>query len=158
ELEELTALPAALGFRRPLAHHVFVLASLDHLTGDFGTEDHVVALAARFAVVVSQFVAAGHALQKVLVADTALPGQDFRQFQRLFSRLLVVFGGSFFERLSLLAHGLFSSPRTQNQRHGQFPWCLPHLENPGHHTLSITWNTPFTPPCGPQEALESPPL
>src|SRR5438876_11584476 len=69
QLEELAVLPAALGFRRPFAHHVFILACLDHFTGDLGTEDHVVALAARFAVMVHKLVAASHALQKVLVAD-----------------------------------------------------------------------------------------
>jgi hypothetical protein len=39
------------------------------------------ALAARLPVMVHQFVTAGHAFQKVLVADPALPGQDFRQYQ-----------------------------------------------------------------------------
>src|SRR5262249_32495018 len=108
ELEELAVLPAPPGFRRPLAHHVLVLARLDHLTGDLGTKDHVVAQAARLAVVVHEVVAAGHALQKVLVADPALPGQAFGQFQRVLSRLPVVFGFPLFVRLSLLAHGLLS--------------------------------------------------
>src|SRR5439155_9320880 len=108
QLEELAVFPAALGFRRPLAHHVFVLARLDHFTGDFSTKNHVVALAAGLAVVVSKFVAAGHALQEVLIADAALSGQGFRQFQRIVSRFPVVFGCSFFVRFSLLAHGLLS--------------------------------------------------
>src|SRR5262245_14954780 len=34
ELEELALLPAPPRFRRPFAHHVLVLARLDHLTGD----------------------------------------------------------------------------------------------------------------------------
>src|ERR1700736_4695873 len=46
QLEELALLPPPLGFRRPLAHHVLVLARLDHHTSDFGTEDCVMALAA----------------------------------------------------------------------------------------------------------------
>ena len=66
------------------------------------------ALTARFAVVVGKFVAAGHALQEVLVTDAALPGQGFRQFQRVLSRLPAVFGFSFFGRLAFLAHGSFS--------------------------------------------------
>src|SRR5437667_81335 len=41
ELEELTVLPAPPGFRRPLAHHVFVLARFDHFTGNGRTEDHL---------------------------------------------------------------------------------------------------------------------
>src|SRR5437588_7045947 len=64
QLEELALLPAALVFRRPLARHVLVLACLDQVTGDFGTEDRVVALAARLPVMVHQFVTAGHAFQK----------------------------------------------------------------------------------------------
>jgi hypothetical protein len=39
QLEELALLPAPLVFRRPLAHHILVFARLDHLTGDFGTDD-----------------------------------------------------------------------------------------------------------------------
>jgi hypothetical protein len=105
QFDELARFPAPLVFRRPLAHHVLEFAGLDHLTSDFGTEYLVMALAARFAVVVHQFVALGHALQEVLVADAALTGQDFRQFQRLLSRPLVVFGRSLGVRFSLLAHG-----------------------------------------------------
>src|SRR5690242_16495746 len=69
ELEELALLPAPPGLRGPLAHHVLVLARLQHLAGDLGPEDHVVAHAARLAVVVHEPVAAGHPLQEVLVAD-----------------------------------------------------------------------------------------
>src|SRR5207247_1147893 len=68
----------------------------------------VVALAAPLAVVVSKVAAAGHALQKVQVADAALPSQDFRQFQGVVSRLPVILASSFFVRLSLLAHGCLS--------------------------------------------------
>src|SRR5947209_11875198 len=60
---------------------------------------------------VHEVAAAGHALQKVLVADPPLPGQDFGQFQRVVSRLPVVFGFSLFEWLSFLAHGLLSQGR-----------------------------------------------
>src|SRR5579875_2962117 len=108
QLEELALLPAPLVFRRPLAHNVFVFACLDHLTGNFGTEDRVMALAARRPVMVHQLVAAGHPLQKVLVADPALPSEDFCQFQGVVSRLHVIFGLSLFVRLSFLAHGLLS--------------------------------------------------
>src|SRR5262245_15511685 len=52
ELEELAVLPAPPGLLRPLAHHVFVLTRLQHLTGDLRPDDHVVAHAARLAVVV----------------------------------------------------------------------------------------------------------
>jgi hypothetical protein len=86
----------------------FVVARLDHLTGDIGTEDHVMALATRLAIVVSEFVAAGHALQKALVADPALAAKNFRRFQCVVSRLHVIFGCPFFVRLPFLAHGLFS--------------------------------------------------
>src|SRR5579871_639615 len=58
QLEELTFLPAPLVFRRPLAHHVLVLARLDHLTGDLSTENLIMALAASRPVMVHQFVAA----------------------------------------------------------------------------------------------------
>src|SRR5262245_20094966 len=62
QLEEIALLPAPLVFRRPFTHHALVLPRLDHLTGDLGTEDSVMALAARGPVMVHQFVAAGHAL------------------------------------------------------------------------------------------------
>jgi hypothetical protein len=102
ELEELGVLPAPPGFRGPLAHHVLVLARLQHLTGDGGADDHLAAHAARLAVVVDEPVAAGHALQEVLVADLPLADQDTGQFQGFLGRFPVVFGGPF------IFHGLFS--------------------------------------------------
>jgi hypothetical protein len=71
----------------------------------------VVALAARFAVMVHQSIAAGHAFQKVLVIDCPLPHQHFRQFQRILARFLVVFRFSVLQRFSLLAHGSSSQGR-----------------------------------------------
>src|SRR5262245_32552655 len=111
QFEKLAALPAPPGFHRPLAHHVFVLARPDHLTSDLGTKNQVVAHAARLAVVVHQIVTAGHALEKVLVADLALPGEDFRQLKGVVSGLLVIFGLSLVVRLWLLGHGSLSQHR-----------------------------------------------
>ena len=65
----------------------------------------VVALAARLAAMVHKLVAAGHVFQKVLVTDAPLPGQDFRQFQSVVSRLPVIVRRPVFVRLSLLGHG-----------------------------------------------------
>jgi hypothetical protein len=43
-----------------------------------------------------------------LVADSALPSQDFRQFQSVVSRFHEVLGSSFFVRLSFVRHGSLS--------------------------------------------------
>jgi hypothetical protein len=64
------------------------------------------ALAAGRPVMVHQFVAAGHAFQKILVADLAFASQDFRQFQSVVSRLHVVFGLSLCVQLPFVGHGL----------------------------------------------------
>src|SRR5262249_11045771 len=105
---ELALLPPPFVFRRPPAHHVLVLAGLDHLAGDLGTRDRVVAQAARLAVVVHEVVAAGHVLQKVPVADPALPRESLRPFPITVYGLHVGFGPCLFVRLPLLGHGLLS--------------------------------------------------
>src|SRR5438034_10768930 len=45
QLDELAALPAPPAFGCPLAHHVFVLAGFQHLTGNLSPQDDVVAQA-----------------------------------------------------------------------------------------------------------------
>jgi hypothetical protein len=57
---------------------------------------------------IREFVAASRAFQEFLVTDRALSSQDFRQLQSVVCRFHVIFGFSFFERLSFLAHGLLS--------------------------------------------------
>ena|SRR6516164_608388 len=70
--ERLVPVPARLDLGLP-EPEVLVLARLDHLPGDCGTEDRVMALATRLAVVVHQSVAAGNAPQEVLVAEGPCP-------------------------------------------------------------------------------------
>src|SRR5262249_3000153 len=77
----------------------------------------VMTLAARLAVMVHKLVAAGKAFQKVLVTDAPLPGQDFRQFQSVVSRLHVVVGLSLLVRLPLLGH---DSPSCHFSSGGRF--------------------------------------
>ena len=76
------------------------------------------ALAARRPVVVHEVVTAGHAFQKILVADRSLTGQSFRQFQGVVRRLHVVFGLSLLLRLPLPGHDL---PSRHFQRLGPAP-------------------------------------
>src|SRR5262249_42521416 len=84
------------------AHQVFVRTRLQHLTGDLRPDDHVVAHAARLAVVVNEAVTAGHPFEEVLVADLPLPGQDVGQLQGILGGLPVVFRLSFVHRRLLL--------------------------------------------------------
>src|SRR5439155_13981179 len=99
---------------------------------------------ARLAVIVHQLVAAGHAFQKVLLTDPALPGQAFRQFQRVVSRLPVVFGFALFVWLSFLTHGLLSQGVSS-------PATSPSARTASVSRLRRCMSTPLYPKHGPKE-------
>src|SRR5262249_50854162 len=67
-------------------------------------ENLVAALAARFAIMVRQFVTLGHAFQKVLVADAAFASENFRHLHGVVRGRHVIFGGPLLVRLALTGH------------------------------------------------------